>query len=198
MRYNWFMVLENISIPWWDVPRMIIDKEIMMGHKVWFEKHYERYNKEDFKRFSKYEKTIYFLTVSDREKEQEKKKKLEEKQQVIIKEKIITTQICIHLQHTFYNFYKFLRRRKSKDGQFWHSKCHLLIVHLLHYNCMFTISQYGCVPDQWSRKFLNNTFVTSKPMFPLCVRGGGMTCEISYVGNIVYLYGHRLLNVLLL
>lgn len=31
------------------------------------EKHYERYNEEDFERFSEYERAIPFLTVSDAE-----------------------------------------------------------------------------------------------------------------------------------
>ncbi len=44
-----------------------LDKEDMMGHKVGLEKHYERYNEEDFERFSEYEKAIPFLTISDTE-----------------------------------------------------------------------------------------------------------------------------------
>jgi hypothetical protein len=44
-----------------------LDKEDMMGHKVGLEKHYERYNQEDFERFPEYEKAIPFLTISDDE-----------------------------------------------------------------------------------------------------------------------------------
>ena len=44
-----------------------LDKEDMMGHTTGLEKHYERYNEEDFERFSEYEKAIPFLTVSDTE-----------------------------------------------------------------------------------------------------------------------------------
>ncbi len=45
-----------------------LDKEDMMGHKVGLEKHYERYNEEDFERFEQYQKAIPFLTISDKEK----------------------------------------------------------------------------------------------------------------------------------
>ncbi len=44
-----------------------LDKEDMMGHTTGLEKHYERYNEEDFERFSEYEKAIPFLTISDTE-----------------------------------------------------------------------------------------------------------------------------------
>jgi len=44
-----------------------LDKEDMMGHKVGLEKHYERYNEEDFERFPEYQKAIPFLTISDEE-----------------------------------------------------------------------------------------------------------------------------------
>jgi len=44
-----------------------LDKEDMMGHKVGLEKHYERYQEEDFERFSEYQKAIPFLTISDEE-----------------------------------------------------------------------------------------------------------------------------------
>jgi len=55
-----------------------LDKEDMMGHKVGLEKHYERYQEEDFERFPEYQKAIPFLTVSDDERirlENEKLKK---------------------------------------------------------------------------------------------------------------------------
>jgi len=44
-----------------------LDKEDMMGHKVGLEKHYERYQEEDFERFPEYQKAIPFLTISDEE-----------------------------------------------------------------------------------------------------------------------------------
>ncbi|MGI0026819.1 MAG: site-specific integrase [Nitrosopumilaceae archaeon] len=43
------------------------DKEDMMGHQVGLERHYERYQEEDFERFSEYQKAILFLTISDEE-----------------------------------------------------------------------------------------------------------------------------------
>lgn len=54
-----------------------LDKEDMMGHSVGLEKHYERYNEEDFERFSEYEKAIPFLTVSDTERVKIKNQRLE-------------------------------------------------------------------------------------------------------------------------
>lgn len=44
-----------------------LDKEDMMGHTTGLEKHYERYNEEDFERFPEYQKAIPFLTISDTE-----------------------------------------------------------------------------------------------------------------------------------
>jgi len=44
-----------------------LDKEDMMGHKVGLEKHYERYQEDDFERFPEYEKAIPFLTISKEE-----------------------------------------------------------------------------------------------------------------------------------
>lgn len=44
-----------------------LDKEDMMGHSVGLEKHYERYNEEDFERFPEYQKAIPLLTISDSE-----------------------------------------------------------------------------------------------------------------------------------
>ena len=44
-----------------------LDKEDMMGHTTGLEKHYERYNEEDFERFAEYQKAIPFLTISDME-----------------------------------------------------------------------------------------------------------------------------------
>ncbi|GKS67910.1 hypothetical protein YTPLAS73_14570 [Nitrosarchaeum sp.] len=44
-----------------------LDKEDMMGHTVGLERHYERYNEQDFERFPEYQKAIPFLTISDTE-----------------------------------------------------------------------------------------------------------------------------------
>ena len=44
-----------------------LDKEDMMGHSVGLEKHYERYQEEDFERFPEYQKAISFLTISEEE-----------------------------------------------------------------------------------------------------------------------------------
>ena len=41
-----------------------LDKEDMMGHKIGLEKHYERYQEEDFERFPEYQKAIPFLAIS--------------------------------------------------------------------------------------------------------------------------------------
>ena len=55
-----------------------LDKEDMMGHKVGLEKHYERYNEEDFERFVEYQKAIPFLTISDTERAKLENQKLRE------------------------------------------------------------------------------------------------------------------------
>ena len=55
-----------------------LDKEDMMGHFVGLEKHYERYQEEDFERFPEYQKAIPFLTVSDEERLSLENQKLEE------------------------------------------------------------------------------------------------------------------------
>jgi len=70
-----------------------LDKEDMMGHKVGLEKHYERYQEEDFERFPEYQKAIPFLTISDEERilleneklkqENTEKKQFEEKIKVL-------------------------------------------------------------------------------------------------------------------
>lgn len=44
-----------------------LDKEDMMGHSVGLERHYERYQEEDFERFSEYQKAIPFLTIDPAE-----------------------------------------------------------------------------------------------------------------------------------
>ncbi len=53
-----------------------LDKEDMMGHANGLERHYERYQEEDFERFPEYQKAIPFLTIS-----QEESLKLENDQQ---------------------------------------------------------------------------------------------------------------------
>jgi len=55
-----------------------LDKEDMMGHTTGLEKHYERYNEEDFERFSEYQKAIPFLTISDTERLRIKNQQLKE------------------------------------------------------------------------------------------------------------------------
>jgi len=55
-----------------------LDKEDMMGHKVGLEKHYERYQEEDFERFPEYQKAIPFLTISDEERIRLENEKLKE------------------------------------------------------------------------------------------------------------------------
>ncbi len=55
-----------------------LDKEDMMGHTTGLEKHYERYNEEDFERFPEYQKAIPFLTISDTERLRVKNQQLEE------------------------------------------------------------------------------------------------------------------------
>ena len=63
-----------------------LDKEDMMGHTTGLEKHYERYNEEDFERFSEYEKAIPFLTISDTERVRlEKQQLIREKTELEIK-----------------------------------------------------------------------------------------------------------------
>jgi len=54
-----------------------LDKEDMMGHSTGLEKHYERYQEEDFERFPEYQKAIPFLTISDGERLELKNKTLE-------------------------------------------------------------------------------------------------------------------------
>ena len=55
-----------------------LDKEDMMGHSVGLEKHYERYQEEDFERFPEYQKAISFLTISDTERVKYENKKLKQ------------------------------------------------------------------------------------------------------------------------
>ncbi|KAF6245464.1 site-specific integrase [Nitrosopumilus sp. b2] len=67
-----------------------LDKEDMMGHKTGLEKHYERYQEEDFERFPEYQKAIPFLTISEEEQiklENEKLKK-EKSELEVYKQKI--------------------------------------------------------------------------------------------------------------
>ncbi len=67
------------------------DREDMMGHFEGLQKHYERYEEQDFERFSEYQKAIPFLTIDDSERQ---------KQKIIQQEKKITDyekqKITIH------------------------------------------------------------------------------------------------------
>ena len=67
-----------------------LDKEDMMGHKVGLEKHYERYQEEDFERFPEYQKAIPFLTVSDNERIRLENEKLKEEksEKELLREKL--------------------------------------------------------------------------------------------------------------
>jgi len=56
-----------------------LDKEDMMGHSIGLEKHYERYQEDDFERFPEYQKAIPFLTISDEERVRTENKIKEEK-----------------------------------------------------------------------------------------------------------------------
>ena len=67
-----------------------LDKEDMMGHKVGLERHYERYNEEDFERFSEYQKAIPFLTISDKERQ---KQELARKEKELREEKTAKLQL---------------------------------------------------------------------------------------------------------
>ncbi len=79
-----------------------LDKEDMMGHKVGLEKHYERYQEEDFERFSEYQKAIPFLTISDEERIRLENEKLkEEKSELRVKESEI-----LDIKKHFENFKK--------------------------------------------------------------------------------------------
>jgi len=62
-----------------------LDKEDMMGHKVGLEKHYERYQEEDFERFPEYQKAIPFLTISDEERIRLENEKLKEEKSEVTK-----------------------------------------------------------------------------------------------------------------
>lgn len=55
-----------------------LDKEDMMGHSVGLEKHYERYQEDDFERFPEYQKAIPFLTISEEERLRLENHQLEE------------------------------------------------------------------------------------------------------------------------
>jgi len=55
-----------------------LDKEDMMGHTTGLEKHYERYNEEDFERFPEYEKAIPFLTIDPTERQKLEIQRLKE------------------------------------------------------------------------------------------------------------------------
>jgi len=67
-----------------------LDKEDIMGHKTGLESHYERYQEDDFERFSEYQKAIPLLTISDEEriKLENEKLKTEKSELEIYKQKV--------------------------------------------------------------------------------------------------------------
>ena len=65
-----------------------LDKEDMMGHSVGLERHYERYQEDDFERFPEYQKAIPFLTISEEERQKVKIESLEK-----IKENLESKQL---------------------------------------------------------------------------------------------------------
>lgn len=69
-----------------------LDKEDMMGHKVGLEKHYERYQEDDFERFPEYQKAIPFLTISDDELTRLENEKLKEEKS-LLQQKIEETEL---------------------------------------------------------------------------------------------------------
>jgi len=90
-----------------------LDKEDMMGHSVGLEKHYERYQEDDFERFPEYQKAIPFLTISDEERvrienkiKEEKIRQMESEKDTIIQrlEKEIKSR-----EHTEQNVEKILK-----------------------------------------------------------------------------------------
>jgi len=100
-----------------------LDKEDMMGHKIGLEKHYERYQEEDFERFPEYQKAIPFLTVSDSErqkieldKERAEKSELQKKVEEISDLKEEQQKIREEHQQTKIEYYKFVLDQMKKDG----------------------------------------------------------------------------------
>jgi len=74
-----------------------LDKEDMMGHKVGLERHYERYQEEDFERFPEYQKAIPFLTISDEERLRIENKQKQEQLDEIAKKDIQLEEISRRL-----------------------------------------------------------------------------------------------------
>ncbi len=70
-----------------------LDKEDMMGHKVGLEKHYERYQEEDFERFPEYQKAIPFLTISDDERTKLENEKLKQEKSELEKSDVAIQQL---------------------------------------------------------------------------------------------------------
>jgi len=62
-----------------------LDKEDMMGHSVGLERHYERYQEEDFERFPEYQKAIPFLTIDPTERQRLKIHQLEDEKTLFAK-----------------------------------------------------------------------------------------------------------------
>lgn len=71
-----------------------LDKEDMMGHSVGLERHYERYQEDDFERFPEYQKAIPFLTISEEERQKLKIASLESKEKDVSKWKDMVEKIA--------------------------------------------------------------------------------------------------------
>jgi len=98
-----------------------LDKEDMMGHKVGLEKHYERYQEEDFERFPEYQKAIPFLTISDEERQKIKIETLESKQQDLEElkenmENIISEKINQYSSKFIKDFEKMVDKRMKRSS----------------------------------------------------------------------------------
>jgi len=94
-----------------------LDKEDMMGHTTGLEKHYERYNEQDFERFPEYQKTIPFLTVSDTERVKIENMKLRKEKTELEKEK----EVNLEYQKKIDQLWAELERRKHMEKNFLNS-----------------------------------------------------------------------------
>ena len=89
-----------------------LDKEDMMGHSVGLERHYERYNEEDFERFEEYQKAIPFLTISDTERIRYENVLLRNK---VTQEELLQDEIA-RLQQSHKHILKELQLLKNKSS----------------------------------------------------------------------------------
>lgn len=87
-----------------------LDKEDMMGHKVAFEPHYERY-RESTDRFSEYRKAIPFLTISDTERVKYENRKLKQEKSDL--EKIREKQVNLEEKYA-----TLIQQLKQKDPSY--------------------------------------------------------------------------------